>query len=448
MSLVYPHPLDEPRFQYLCGLMALPELTAMEFSVARSLAYTGKYDNSTRCVRRSLRFLAERAGRDGKRDPSEKHPFDHRGTRRAFKQLWREHRVLMAARETSPETGRSGRGHRFNTMLCDSFPERRQPKWPHTPEAARRMSMQVSPVGPTLEQTYFQLLWALDRSGQCTGDVEQWAVWLRRSPNTALRHLRALDRAGICVSLVELPKRGRERRQYRVTVRVPPRGELPSGAFAHAARMREEQQMVRELAGSPGVQPSAGPPIYDVGDEDLPDDLFDAAAAAVSSSSEAAHARRRRGAAAGKPVAAAPDRTAPEDKAAVAKPTTEATPARTVVEHAAVERASAIAETTSATSKAVPTTPEPGLVVGVQLTLDGGDGQRLTRRRDGSLRYEPPRPAERVVRTTVARRSTRPIDEDALKTRARLALFAPRDAGPSPSLEDQMRELGVELETA
>lgn len=282
--------------RYICGLMAERAISPVEHAILRTLAVRATMNTPGSPVRCSLPALAERVGRDQGAVPEE----GNRQVRQSYAEL-RKRGLVRASRDGA------GRGHAYHALLSDRWERRREPAWPDALGASRCLSLQVSPVGPTGERDYHELLWALDRDGVRTGARKEWAEWLNVSARRVLPRLERLAAAGIGVSLEELPpeprqprqpgkpgERGRKPRRYRLTATKPPAGRYPDGAKRHRARQQEERELVRQLTapvapvredGSRAFASADDGSMYEVPyrcadeDEDLPDDLFDAVVA-------------------------------------------------------------------------------------------------------------------------------------------------------------------------
>jgi hypothetical protein len=213
-------------------------------------------------VRRSLPSLAEHIGRDCGHCAESSEDYS-RQVQQGVARLRARGRILVV-RESHGRPGR-GRGYAHHYLLSDRFERRREPNTPLAYWAARRMSIQVSPLGPSLEQTYLRTWWLLDANCVRTRPLTEWAEQLGLSRATALRRLRALDtrarrkvgKAGVGITFEELPPEarqegdvGRKPKLYRVTAELPPKGRLPDGA----ARHREHER------GPPPVHGTIWPP--------------------------------------------------------------------------------------------------------------------------------------------------------------------------------------------
>jgi hypothetical protein len=239
--------LDQQRECDLCGLMAELDVRPLQHSVFRSLLYLGCQNNRETAVECSFAWLGERGGRDGKRARRERD--ENRGIDDAFHQL---RTVGWLKAEPRP----TGRGYIYSVLLTAAFSAARVPEWPYAATAVKRLSLQVSPIGPTRERSYCELAWALDRDGQRTASQQQWAMHLKLSRSRAIFHLKDLAAADIGVTVEVLPpaapppgtkRRGRPAQLYRVRATLPPRGHRPDGAARHRAREAQVAEMVREL---------------------------------------------------------------------------------------------------------------------------------------------------------------------------------------------------------
>lgn len=283
-------PLQEQDFyaRYVTGLMAQPAMSPVEHAILRTLAVRVGLNPVGERVRCSLPALAERIGRDSGNTASSEDdgPQGSRQVREGYESL-RRREWLDGRRE-----GR-GCGYAYKTLVSDHWQQRREPTWKCAISASKCLSLQVSPVGPTGEKDYHELLWALDEEGVRTGERKDWAGWLGVSVQRVLPRLRRLAEAEIGVTLDELPpeprrsdERGRKGKRYRLTVILPPKGTAPSGVKRHRARQLQSAETVRQLTAPLELAPANEPQApyadgavyyYDATDEDLPD--FDATTA-------------------------------------------------------------------------------------------------------------------------------------------------------------------------
>ncbi len=281
--------IDQFRYDVLCGLMAAPRRPAVDEAIYRRLLFSGELDARTHKVRRSFPSLAEHIGRD-RGEEAEDH---NRQVREAHKRL-RADGLVQAVRELNGRKGR-GRGYAYHHVLPGRFESSLKAHSLQAYWAAKRMSIQVSPIGPTLEQTFLRVWWKLDSDGARTWPIKEWADALGHLHRaTALRRLRQLADRGVGVTFEELPPEarqegevGRKPKRYRITAVLPPKGRLPDGARRHRERQRQEQEMLRELRAP--VAPAEAPVWYMVGPngamvpaplppehEDLPEEFFGA----------------------------------------------------------------------------------------------------------------------------------------------------------------------------
>lgn len=276
-------PLQEQDFyaRYVTGLMAQPAMSPVEHAILRTLAVRVGLNPVGERVRCSLPALAERIGRDSGNTASSEDdgPQGSRQVREGYESL-RRREWLDGRRE-----GR-GCGYAYKTLVNDHWQQRREPTWKCAIGASKCLSLQVSPVGPTGEKDYHELLWALDEEGVRTGERKDWAGWIGVSVQRVLPRLRRLAEAEIGVTMEELPpeprrsdERGRKGKRYRLTVILPQKGTAPSGAKRHRARQFQSAETVRQLTAplelAPANEPQApyadGAVYYDATDEDLPD---------------------------------------------------------------------------------------------------------------------------------------------------------------------------------
>jgi hypothetical protein len=307
----YRTALDDIRYDLLCGLMASTPLPAVDEAIFRRLLFSGDGDIRKTHVRRSLPSLAESIGRDisegnGKTDAERKAADEqsNRQVQQAHQRLRADGGLFRAVRLNNDREGR-GRGYAFHHLLVGSFEGRTEPHTPLAFWAAKRMAIQVSPLGPSLEQTWNRVWWHLDSDNERTQPLNGWAQALGLSRATAVRRLRELGRSDVGMTFEELPPEPRELGQigrnpklFRIIAELPPKGSLPDGAKRHRERQEEEEEMLRELKatqddadaqddadtqygwmeGPDGVMVPA-PAVEDGPPEDLPD-IFDNAAEA------------------------------------------------------------------------------------------------------------------------------------------------------------------------
>jgi hypothetical protein len=307
----YRTALDDIRYDLLCGLMASTPLPAVDEAIFRCLLFSGDGDIRKTHVRRSLPSLAEAIGRDiaegiGKSDAESKGAAEksNRQVQQAHQRLRADGGLFRAVRLNNAREGK-GRGYAFHHTMTGRFEGRTEPNTPLAFWAAKSMAIQVSPIGPSLEQTWNRVWWHLGSDNARTQPLNEWAEALGLSRATALRRLRELGRSDVGMTFEELPPEpreigqiGRNPKRFRITAELPPRGKLPDGAKRHRARQQREEEMLRELAPATreqaGVQYMEGPdgvmvpaPVVEEGPpEDLPD--FDAVEAPAEDQPRAA----------------------------------------------------------------------------------------------------------------------------------------------------------------
>lgn len=246
--------LDGIRHTVLCGLMTGAMLPAVDEAIYRRLLFAGDLDTRMEYVHCSLPELAEHIGRDY----GQKAADHNRQVRESHERMRRAEHLLIAKRYGN------GRWDAWRHLLLDRFERRREPGSSLAYSAAKFMNTQVSAIGPSLEQTWHRIWWAVDADSTRTQSLQGWADELGTSRSTALARLRALADADVGIAFDELPpepretgEMGRPPKLYRVTAVLPPSGRLLDGAARDRARQRDEREAA--LAGcAPRMLPAAG----------------------------------------------------------------------------------------------------------------------------------------------------------------------------------------------
>jgi hypothetical protein len=246
--------LDNIRYDLLCSLMGDTPLPAVDEAIFRRLLFSGSDDIRKVQVKRSLPSLAEGIGRDAKTNSAEDH---NRQVQAGHQRLRAPGGLLKAIRLNKGREGQ-GRGYSFHHVLVGRFERRVEPNTPLAYFAAKSMAIQVSPIGPSLEQTWNRVWWHLGSDNVRTQPLSEWAEALVLSRATALRRLRELGRSDVGMTFEELPPEprtegqiGRNPKRFRMTAELPPQGKLPDGAKRHRARQQQEEEAMRELKATP-----------------------------------------------------------------------------------------------------------------------------------------------------------------------------------------------------
>lgn len=308
--------LDAIRFDYLTRLMAVPasnrNISPIKHSILRTVLFRSDGDTSKTPIRISLASLSERIGRDGKRARRKRAWYGdyeaanngvidfedmNRGVQPAFASLVANKRLTVigdvgesnvvevtsvvegasVVEETVVEDGEAttktrptggAKGEPYRVCIAPLTVTARKPQWRLAYPAVKCLSLQVSPIGPTLERSYCYVVWSVGRAGTRIETLSGWSEILGTSRNTALRHLQGLAGGGVGIALVEHEPElregaGRRAKLYEVIATLPGPGKAPDGAQRHRLyRMRERkalEPLVRPEKMKPAVTTAPTP---------------------------------------------------------------------------------------------------------------------------------------------------------------------------------------------